>query len=83
MTLEIIIFVIGVLYGYLKPGKQSKMELFKKGMLIGVVLGVIFGILSILTATGTFIGVLLAVILLALFFIAGVAVGDLMESWTR
>jgi|Deesub1362A_J573_1020465.scaffolds.fasta_scaffold00198_52 flagellar biosynthesis protein FlhB len=96
MSLEIIIFVIGVIYGYLKPGKQSKAELFKKSIILGIILGIIFALVlgvismflgsfagSFIMATGTFIGILISVIWLALFFIAGVAIGDFIESRTK
>jgi hypothetical protein len=33
MIFEILAFIIGLIYGYVKPGKEKRWELFKKGIL--------------------------------------------------
>ena len=64
MLLEILAFIIGLIYGYVKPGKEKRWELFKKGIIYGIILGIIFGfiglfigglIYSAATAIGMFI----------------------------
>ena len=40
-TLEILIIIIGIIYGYMKPGKEDRSALLKKGVLIGIILGAI------------------------------------------
>ncbi len=85
--LEIITIVIGVIYGYLKPGKEDRKALFKKGVLIGVILGLIFAGLGLLVnikflLVSTVVGLVIfvEVILLAVLFIAGTFIGDWLEE---
>ncbi len=48
MLIEVIVFLLGVIYGFLKPGKEDRWYLFKKAIKIGVALGIVVGVLSIL-----------------------------------
>jgi uncharacterized membrane protein len=43
---EILAFIIGLVYGYVKPGKEKRWDLLKKGIIYGVILGVIFGLIG-------------------------------------
>ena len=43
MILELIVFIVGLVYGYANPGKEDRMALLKKGAIYGVILGVVFG----------------------------------------
>ena len=50
-----LLFFIGIVYGYMTPGKQDKMDILKKGAIIGVILGIVLGIVGLilgLTAKG-------------------------------
>ena len=87
MLFEILITVIGVVYGYLKPGKEDRKALFKKGLLIGVILAVIFFGLGILAGKEFLLisgiaGMLvfIEVIILAVLFIIGTFIGDWIEE---
>jgi Mg/Co/Ni transporter MgtE len=84
MILEILAFTVGLVYGYVKPGKEKRWELFKKGIVYGVILGIIFGIIGFfvgglfLFAAST-IGIFIGVIILVIIFIIGTFIGDLLE----
>ncbi|MBU2617299.1 MAG: hypothetical protein KKI07_01295 [Euryarchaeota archaeon] len=83
--LELLVGIAGLIYGYVKPGKEDKMALLKKGLVIGLALGVIFSLLGLfagaglLFAVGTVAGVLIAVIYLTIIFIIGTLIGDWLE----
>ena len=84
MILEILAFIIGLVYGYAKPGKEERWELFKKGIVYGVILGILFGIIGFfvgglfLFAVGA-IGTFIEMVVLVIVFIAGTFIGDLLE----
>lgn len=91
VLLEIATIAIGAIYGYLKPGKEDRKALFKKGLIIGVILALIFVGLGIIFA-GTklllFSGVVgavmfIEVIILAVLFIIGTFIGDWLEEKTK
>ena len=44
MILEILAFIVGLVYGYVKPGKEKRWELLKRGFVYGIILGLIFGL---------------------------------------
>ena len=94
--LEIISIAIGVIYGYLKPGKEDRAGLLKKGVLIGVILGLFvvgFGILvdsrvllysgvaGMIGLVGLFVFVL--ILFIAVLFIIGTFMGDWLEEKTK
>ena len=89
--LEIVTIVIGAIYGYLKPGKEDRKALFKKGLIIGIILALIFvglGILFTDTKLLLYSGVVgavmfIEVIILAVLFIIGTFIGDWLEEKTK
>lgn len=88
--LEIITIAIGVIYGYLKPGKEDRKALLKKGVLIGIILGLIFAGLGLLVGikflpVSTVLGLIifLEVIIFAALFIAGTFIGDWLEEKSK
>ncbi len=94
MWFELLILVIGVLYGYFTPGKEDRWGLLKKGIIIGIVLGVIIAILSLFLApflgglaifiglAGAF-GVFIEVVILVIIFIIGTFIGDWLEGMKK
>ena len=48
MLIEVVVFLLGVIYGLLNPGKENRWELFKKAIKIGVALGILVGIVFVL-----------------------------------
>ena len=84
MILEILAFIVGLVYGYAKPGKENRWELFKKGIMYGIILGIIFGVIGLFVGGLFFflvsaIGIFIEVVVLAIIFIAGTFIGDLLE----
>ncbi len=85
-TLEILIIIIGIIYGYMKPGKEDRSALLKKGVVIGIILGAIMVVLGLIGGRGilllgTLVGavVFIEVIILAVLFIIGTYIGDMLE----
>jgi uncharacterized membrane protein len=85
-TLEILIIIIGIIYGYMKPGKEDRSTLLKKGVVIGIILGAIMVVLGLIGGRwilllGTLAGaaVFIEVIILAVLFIIGTYIGDMVE----
>jgi len=96
---ELLTIVIGILYGYLKPGKEDRMALFKKGLLIGIILALVFIALGeilgrkFLLLIGGAIGIegiveiaemyFIEVIILTILFILGTLIGDWLEEKSK
>lgn len=85
-TLQILIVIIGIIYGYMKPGKEDRSALLKRGVVIGIILGAIMVGLGLLLGRtilllGGIVGVYLfiEVIILAVLFIIGTYIGDMLE----
>ena len=85
MIFEILAFIVGLVYGYVNPGKEERWELFKKGVVYGIILGIIFGVIAFFVggllffAVGT-IGIFINVVFLVIIFIIGTFVGDVLED---
>lgn len=87
VLLEVITIAAGAVYGYLKPGKEDRTDLLKKGVLIGVILGLILTGLGVLVnikflLVSSVVGlvVFVEVIILAILFIIGTFIGDWLEE---
>ncbi len=87
VLLEVLTIAIGAIYGYLKPGKEDRTALLKKGVLIGIVLGLVFTGLGMLVNVrflllSGVVGFLIfiEVIILAVLFIIGTFIGDWLED---
>lgn len=85
-TLQILIIIIGIIYGYMKPGKEDRSALLKRGVVIGIILGAIMVGLGLLWGgaillLGSLAGVYLfiEVVILAVLFIIGTYIGDMLE----
>ena len=67
---EILIFVIGILYGYINSGSQKRENLLKKGLMFGFILGVILGILQSLSLYYIItLGIIVSIVLVISTFI--------------
>ncbi len=85
MSFDLLVFIVGVIYGYISPGKEDKMKLLKKGLKIGVITGIIFGLLGFfmggfLFFGATLIGFIIVIAIYTIIFIAGTIIGDFLES---
>jgi cation transporter-like permease len=81
-------FVIGLLYGALKRGRQDKSSLFLQGLVIGIVLAIVLIIIGVVTNSpalgfGGALGILIAAVVLSLLFVLGVWIGDLITGARR
>lgn len=90
VLLEILTIAIGAVYGYLKPGKEDRTALLKKGAIIGLILAFVFVGLGILAGgryllLGSMAGALvfLEVLILAALFIVGTFIGDWLEEKSK
>ncbi len=84
MWLELLTLLLGVGYGYINPGKEDRIKLLKKGLLIGLILGIIFGVIGSLFGGLLFLLVspilwIIAIGWLAILFVIGTYVGDWLE----
>ncbi len=86
----LIVFLLGLAYGYFNPGREDKSLILKKGAYYGVLIGIVLGVLSFLfggsllfapfRALGVLIGVFLTIIYYTIVFIAGTYIGDWLEE---
>lgn len=83
----LVIFLVGIAYGYMVKGKTDKSEVFKKGLLWGVVVAIVVALLGFLfnvnplgLGDAGFLGIVLSFVVLTLLFILGVWIGDWIES---
>ena len=81
-------FVIGLLYGALKRGRQDKSALFMQGLVIGIVLAIVLIVIGVLTNApalgfGGALGIIVAAVVLSLLFVLGVWIGDLITGARR
>jgi|Deesub1362A_J573_1020465.scaffolds.fasta_scaffold00104_30 Na+/phosphate symporter len=89
--LEILAFVVGIIYGFLNPGKEDRIKLLKKAIVIGIGIGLIIGaiaaiflpIIGIFIAGAGIIAFTFLSIYLAIFFILGSFIGDMLERAIR
>ena len=79
-------FVIGLLYGWLKPGRQDKSQIMVKGLVIGLIVAVVLVLLGVVVGSNPVyfgagvLGFILGVIIITLLFVLGVWLGDLIEG---
>ena len=85
-TMAILIIIIGIIYGYMKPGKEDRSALLKKGVVIGIILGAIMVVLGLIGGGGILLlgslagaVVFIEVLILAVLFIIGTYIGDMLE----
>jgi uncharacterized membrane protein YadS len=83
----LVVFLIGIAYGYMSPGRQDKSQLFKKGLLWGLIIAIVVALLGFFfnanplgLADNGFFGILISAIVLTLVFIVGVWLGDMVEG---
>lgn len=88
MAWGVLALVVGVLYGWLTPGKQDKGRMLMTGLMYGLVIGLVlaivgwaFGSNPIFLGNGSgILGTILAVVVIAVLFVIGVWIGDLVEA---
>src|ERR1041385_6112827 len=82
----LIAFVVGIVWGLVIPGRQSKLGTLINGVLVGLLVGVVFAVIGFLTnqnplGFGTTIwAFVVTFFVLTLLFVLGVWIGDLIEG---
>ena len=85
----LIVLLIGLAYGALKPGRQDKGALFRSGLWIGILVAIVLVVIGALTNLSPIgmaldaLGLILTAIILSLLFIVGVWIGDLITGARR
>ncbi len=88
-NLPVLFFILGVIYGFLHPGREKRLGILKKSIGIGVILGIIFGsifafflpgLFGILALGATVLAFVFLVLSIAVPFVIGTIVGDLIEG---
>jgi hypothetical protein len=89
MWFELLILIIGIVYGFFHKGKEDLWGLLKMGAIIGLVLGILSGLIAFFFAPGLLspgiglaggIGVFIGIILLAIIIIIGTFIADGLEG---
>lgn len=91
VSLEFAAVIIGIIYGYIKPGKEDRRALLKKGIIIGIILALILTVLGLLFSGAklflltSVIGVVMfiEVLIMVILFIVGTLIGDWLEEKTK
>ena len=82
----LLIFLVGLLYGWMTPGQQDKGRLLWNGFLMGMVIALALALLGAALASPPLpfgdgiVGVVLTVLILTVIFVAGAWLGDLVEG---
>ncbi len=89
MWLELLNFIIGIVFGFFHHGKEDFMGLLKNGAIIGIVLGIIFVLVSMFIVPGVIsmdvgflgvFGIFIEIMMFVIIFIVGVFIGDWLEN---
>ena len=78
----LVAFIVGILYGALKAGRQDKSSLLKQGLVIGLVVALVLALIGFVTGYGALgvaggLAVIWTTLILTLLFVVGVWIGDL------
>jgi hypothetical protein len=89
VSIDVLIVLAGVVYGYVRPGKEDRMHILKKGLKIGVIIGAAVGLFGLLTGNilvalaAGFSGILvfaLVALIISIEFVIGTFIGDFLEE---
>lgn len=82
-----LVLIFGIVYGYMTPGRQNKMDLFKTAIIVGLIVGIVFGLIGWATGINAvgfggldIIGIIVSAIIIAILFVVGAWVGDFLED---
>lgn len=83
-----LVFLVGIAYGYVKPGRQDKTDILKTGIIAGIVVALLFALLGWAANFDLLgfnlgpgiVGTILAFVVLTVVFIVGVFIGDWLEG---
>ena len=88
MWFELLIVILGTAFGFLRRGKESKLDLLIWGVIIGIIPGILFGLIAFFIGGITVgflgaLGVFIQIIIYVIVFIIGVFIGDFFEGHLR
>src|SRR5687767_14635413 len=91
MVWGLLTFVIGLLYGWLSPGRENKMRLLRNGVIFGLLLAIVLGLIGFFTGYSPLgvgsgrdmLSLFVSVVILTLLFVLGAWIGDLIEGWSN
>lgn len=82
----LLIFLAGLLYGWMTPGRHDKGRLVWNGFLMGIVIALALALLGAALGSAPLplgagiVGIVLTVLVLTVVFVAGAWLGDLVEG---
>ncbi|AGK60184.1 hypothetical protein Asulf_00149 [Archaeoglobus sulfaticallidus PM70-1] len=87
MSIELLALLLGMIYGYINPGREDRINILKKAVIFGIVVGIILGLLvgiifppaGILVAGAGMVGFTIITLYFAVFFVVGTIIGDFLE----
>ncbi len=87
VALDLLIIIVGIIYGYSNPGKEDRTNILKKGLKYGLILGAALGLISMLVGSGgilplvtTPIAFLMIGLIVSVLFSIGTFIGDFLET---
>ncbi|GEM_PF-1184803 len=83
----LVVFLVGIAYGWLSPGRQNKGRIFRDGLLWGLLVAVVVALLGFFFNANPlglgdvgFLSLFVSFVVLTLVFILGVWIGDMIEG---
>ena len=82
----LLIFLVGLLYGWMTPGRQDKGRLLWNGFLMGIVVALVVALLGAALDSAPLplgfgiVGMVLIILILTIVFVVGAWLGDLVEG---
>ncbi len=89
VSVDVLIIIVGIIYGYAHPGKEDRVHILKKGLRYGFIIGAIFGFIGLFTTNISvalargFSGILLFLLIafmISIEFVIGTFIGDFLEE---
>ncbi len=89
VSVDVLIIIVGIIYGYAHPGKEDRVHILKKGLRYGFIIGAIFGFIGLFTgnisvalASGFvgIIGFIIVALIISIEFVIGTFIGDFLEE---
>ncbi len=89
VSVDALIMIFGIIYGYAHPGKEDRGHMLKKGLKYGFIIGAIFAVMGLFTGNisvalvGGFVGIIgfiIMALIISIEFVIGTFIGDFLEE---
>jgi len=89
VSIDVLVIAAGIIYGYIRPGKEDRSKILRNGLKWGLTLGVILAVLGLLlkrslvaitAGVGGIFLVLVVAFVITVEFIIGTLIGDFLEE---